>query len=323
MTRISLPACMIFLLAVSSCGKAVLSEDAAETLIRFRIDDGLSVSRSADPPDQEGASVSDINLFIFNSHGLLEYRQYLSGGEFRPKLLLNSPYSVYACANTGYELEIKSLEELRAFRYHFSYPDDYRGGIPMSGAVSGAVPGENTEIIVPLSRIMAKVSVSIDRSGLDSGVQVEVRSIKVGNCPRNALLFGSGGAESENDMFPSGFIKSGTQTDSLNTDRHGRRSGEVSLYLPENMQDRMDESLCSYIEIRADYFSSKYFSGPERYLTYRFYIGENDGSYSVERNRHYHITVCLNGEALDGDSWRVDTGRLGSLLAYGQTLLYQ
>jgi hypothetical protein len=41
-------------------------------------------------------------------------------------------------------------------------------------------------------------------------------------------------------------------------------------------------------------------------LKYRFYLGESRNYLSVERNCHYRITVCPEGDGLKDDGWRVD-----------------
>ena len=116
----------------------------------------------------------------------------------------------------------------------------------------------------------------------------------------------------------------------LNELRNDGLSGEVSLYMFENMQGRFDEEdlsedsdktfaendprreRCSYIEIEMEYMSDKAFS-MDGYLKYRFYLGEDRNSLDVERNCHYHITVCPEDDGLKEDGWRVDKNSIYSL----------
>ena len=107
------------------------------------------------------------------------------------------------------------------------------------------------------------------------------------------------------------------------------RSGEVSLYMLENMQGEFgthldndhekvfDENdhrrnICSYIEMEMEYLSSSQYS-KDRNLIYRFYLGDGLNNLDIERNCHYRITVSPEDDGLKGDGWRVDKSGLDYL----------
>ena len=69
-------------------------------------------------------------------------------------------------------------------------------------------------------------------------------------------------------------------------------------------------SLCSYLEIKAEYLSGTYGTPPDEYLIYRFYLGESPVNFDVERNCEYGITIRPEGDGLQEDSWRIDKSRL-------------
>ena len=78
-------------------------------------------SRSADPDENR---VSDMNLFIFNADGLMEEHVYLpvsqmqqdgTGYIYETDLLKGCRYSIYACANMGYRLDVSSIGELERY----------------------------------------------------------------------------------------------------------------------------------------------------------------------------------------------------------------
>ena len=99
-----------------------------------------AVTKALDPDEEK---ISDINLFIFNSLGVLEHRLYLSGsgaGSCNVRLLKNGIYSIYVCANFGYRINAASIEDLKNLKYYLAYPDDYSIGLPMSGYI------ENTKV---------------------------------------------------------------------------------------------------------------------------------------------------------------------------------
>lgn len=271
--------------------------------------------------------LSDINLLIFNKSGLIEERKYFEvhghSGCYETELLKGSEYSLYICANLGYELECNTIEELVNAKCYMAYPDDYRTGMPMCGKLlSHRIDGSAIEI--PLERMMAKISLCIDRRKLDNDVSLYVRSVKAFGCPKSAFLFKENTVEDKSDFFPSGFICSEYDTDPLNTVGKDGKSGKVNLFILENKQGELlpenrDESAkffkpgdtrgitCSYIEIKMEYISDNLCSKPGGYLIYRFYPGENPSNFDITRNKNYRITILPQGNGLSETSWRIDT----------------
>lgn len=304
------------------------------TEIVIETDGGYS-SKAADPDED---IVSDVNIFIFNGDNLLEEHLYLDATSldkvgdnaygYPVELLKGCIYSIYVCANMGFRLNCASLDELLDYRFYMAYPDDYRIGMPMSGSRTGIEFTGEDRMSVRLKRAMAKVSVRIDRGGLDDGIEFNVIRMQIGNCPRSALLFGESRAETDNGTYVSGFTRNEYETFPLNTNVSGQTSGEISLYMFENLQGEplgnisgYEEKVfddgdpmsgqCSYIELVAEYLSDGYYSLPGEGLVYRFYLGEGPSNFDVERNCHYHITVRPENDGLDGSGWRVDKSGLG------------
>lgn len=297
---------------------------------------GAYATRSADPDE---GRISDINLFVFRERTLVErkYFRLLQGSPARCtlRLLKDVPYSFYACANVGYALDtIRTLDQLLGYRYHMVYPDEYREGMPMAGRADHTFTGEEDTFTISLERLLARLTLSIDRTALDPGVRFSIRSIEVGGCPNSALLFSPSRAESARHIFAKGFTKSGAQVDPLNSSDADGQSGTVGLYLMENRQGDLLEgtvtdrgkvfpdgdphaATCSYVEIRADYYSDRYYSGRDQYLIYRFYLGDGRDNFDVERNCDYRITVRPEGSGINEESWRVDKSRLGVLHGTG------
>ncbi len=325
------------LMAATACGMDPAAHEPAsgnegKVDILFLTDCARTKSES---PDED--LVSDMNVFIFDGRGLLEDRLYLrrndlsrnDAGDYfcSVQMLRECRYTVYACANTGFELTCGSLEELLSYRYYLAYPDDYRIGVPMSGMKAEFEYSGQTDITVPLRRSMAKISVSLDRSGLNDDVDLSVTSLTVGNCPKSVLLFSDSSVSGTDDTYTVGFRRSEGGVDNLNRNVSGQTSGEVSLYMFENLQgsplgdvtDYADKEFaetdprrdqCSYVELKASYISGEYQSLPGESLIYRFYLGESASDFNVERNCHYHVTLRPEGTGLNGSGWRVDKSGL-------------
>ncbi|CCZ43605.1 putative uncharacterized protein [Bacteroides sp. CAG:545] len=300
----------------------------------------IAVTPATRTDDPDEVKISDLNIFIFDAGGHLEESAYIdshmNGGEARYSFswIRQTDCRVFACANLGFRITgIRSVEDLKQYRYHLSYPDEYSRGLPMTGE-SGIVHIDDkvNDIDINLVSMMAKVSLCIDRTRLGKNVKFNVKSVQVGGCPKSACLFSQSKVSGGNDVFASGYCKSYGEADDLNIDRSGGVSREVSVYMLENMQGRLlpeaktekDKvldmadavaGLCSYIEIQAEYRSDSLYTGPGEYLKYRFYLGDSPSDFDVQRNCHYHIRVSPSGSGLEEDSWRIDKS---SLLPYGK-----
>ncbi len=309
---------LILALISTGCSPAGLNE---EKEIRINFTCGIMPCKADDPDENK---ISDVSLMIFDETGSAEECIWLSGGrtECSSRLVMNKKYIFCACANFGYQVYVDDMEELQGIRYHMAYPDEYSQGIPMYACQEVTIGEGCGEISVRLERLMAKISLQMDRRKLSENVEMYVRSVQVGNCPRSASVFEKNKVSDEDDCFPAGFSRYGLAADPLNRTTGNGSSGSISLYMLENMQGSMDEhisgdeekvfgkedhrrNVCSYIEMELEYISDEFYSGKEG-LIYRFYLGESRNDLNIERNCHYRITVTPEDDGLSDDGWRVD-----------------
>lgn len=323
-----------------ACEKGPAEASGNDTGPLIKLDTGNMVQTRSESPQEN--LVTDLNLFIFNDRGILESRMYMTAGQMHPSgncytvragLLAGGVYNIYALANAGYPLYPDTEQDVRDMKYYFTYPDEFRTGIPMSGQIIGCTAQKGQPVEIQLQRSMAKISVSIDRSRLDKDVSFYINSISIGGCPKAVTPFKTSTVTSDFDMFIKGFSRTDSQVSELNADYGWGKSGEVSVYMFENMQgDLLEDAdsdsdkvlnpsdpkakVCSYIEIRADYVSDTYYTLPGDELIYRFYLGDGPVNFDVRRNTHYHITVTPENSGLNENSWRVDQSGLSSYYPY-------
>src|SRR5574344_591195 len=309
-------------------------DEKDKATVTFHLPSKAMATNSIDPDETR---ISDINLFVINSSGELDEHKFLKGAalitdsdeiSFSTKVLKNASYSYYVCANMGYSIQgIKNVDDLRNYRYYMTYPDEYKEGMPMSGSVKDITIEDDKQISIPLVRMMSKISLNVDRTALDAGVRFLIRSVRIGGCPSSALPFGTSRARSADEIFKSGFVKSGMQTDILNRDISPGLSGDISLYMMENMQGNLlsgtitdqgkvfpqedtHKDICSFIELKSEYYSNDFHTRPGEYLIYRFYLGNGLDNFDIERNCHYHVTLRPEGTGITENSWRVDKSAL-------------
>ena len=255
---------------------------------------------SSKAPNPDPVLISDYNILIYNCFGVLEESVYVPEREigeavYTATLMRGQPYTILAAANLGYALGNLTMDQALSFRHYLAYPDEYSHGIPMA-AVLEDVAGEDV-IEVRLERLMGAVDVRVDKSGLDPGVKLAVKEIRIGNCPMWATLFTPGKAA---QFFSNGFSLSGTDLYPLD------RGEAVRLYLLENLSG---ENPSSYVEIKSVYTGPECRTAAGEYLIYRFWIGDGD-TYGIGRNTIQSVVVRPIGDGLSGDSWRVDRSAL-------------
>ena len=283
--------------------------------------DGCGYSVKSIDPDEE--LISDVSIMIFDERGEAEECLWLRNGETSVEipLVTGKTYSFRACANFGYRTFADHISELDETVFYMAYPDEYSKGMPMYAAVDGIRIGEDATVNLKMKRLMARISLRMDRRKLSKGIEMNVIGVRIGNCPKSVRVFGTSRVSSHDQCFGMGFSRNDAQTAALNTLTNDNLSGAVTLYMLENMQGDISEPIdsdsgkvfneqdyrkdvCSYIEMDIEYLSHEKYS--ESPLVYRFYLGESRTNLDVERNCHYRITVCPEDDGLNGDGWRVD-----------------
>lgn len=301
------------LLVLAACTRAPQREDGWVSICLFS---PSCVTRASDPEDN---LISDYNLLIYNDLGILEEQVYVSSRElvapegvvrYQTRLLLDAEYWILAAANLGYALPAMTLDQALAYRFYLAYPDEYSHGIPMAVTLHSWV-GDSTQLDVRLERLMSRIDLQMDRSALDPDVSMRVESVRIGACPTWARLFSPSAVETEDELFLSGFSKTGNQLDRLNREVSQGLSGEVSFYLLENRQKDTEDPrqllLCSYLELRIHYYSSTLYTRPGEALIYRFYLGDE---HDVQRNARYPYILHPVGDGLHASGWSIDKSAL-------------
>ena len=290
--------------------------------VSLRLSCNRMESRTQMPDDD---MIADAGILVYDDSGTLE--AVLEGEEAGIRLLSGKDYTMLAYANMGQIPASERLEEMMTYRHVLESPYDYDDGLPMGCTIRNLHIDNDTTLDIRLERLMSKISIRVDRSRLKEGIDLNVKRVIVGNCPSGALVFQQSKITDSRECFEVGFKTKDTAP--LNIYGPEGLSEELSLFLMENMQGQFstegpasetekifaenDErrNLCSYVEMEVEYHSDSLFC-TEMPLIYRFYIGDGLNSLDVERNCHYHITVCPDGDGLCEDIWRIEKDGLHS-----------
>lgn len=308
------------ILLLAGCMPVPVPADKASE-IKVIFDTGILRTRSLDPDE---TLISDVSLMVFDEDGNAEECIWLpeAGSGTVLHLIKGNRYSIRACANFGYRVYADHISELEEVSCHLAYPDEYREGMPMYASMDGIIAGEEHTLTIRFERLMAKISLRMDRSRLSDDVTMNVVAARIGNCPKMAGICGPSRVTSHDQCFAAGFSRNEFETAPLNVSGPDKVSGTVDLYMLENMQGNISPEImedqekvfptddprsktCSYIELELEYMSDTKYSLSEN-LIYRFYLGDGRNNLDVERNCHYTITVRPEDDGLSGEGWRVD-----------------
>lgn len=207
--------------------------------------------------------------------------------------------------------------------------------IPMEGASETVTPQNNGTINVKVTRMFAKVEISIGYIP----ETLDITDVQVGNIPDYCRV-SSLDLDDENDRQPANYP---TGTDwmqySFKPKDDDGKYGTMVIYLPENLQGQLERANPNdqghktsqafadalYLNFIADY--KNLFTGnvEDAGRSYVFYPGANDYSdYNIKRNNIYKVTLDIytdryNTPTPSSNCFVVKPGQLLSFLPYYRT----
>lgn len=316
---------LITLLCIlSSCSKEKNRETASgNSIIKIKLQVWESVVTKSQPFVNEEI-IKNLNLFAYDARGRLIDFLYLEdpGTEINMETGNSGIHSIYAIANKGNLTDrspIVTTDGLKSISWELESPDDIVGSdgeIPMSGFVSD-IDEENTSVIIPLTRMLAKFRIIVDTTGLDEDVSVfDITEVRIRNMNRTVCAFKPSGAASTSQVFSTGASANGKELEKIFT------SG-IDFYISENYHgDLIAETeeqkhippvpydqYCTFIEFHVKYRSSKHYNDDQ---VYRYYLhdGVNYRNFDIIRNYMYTCRTIVKGSGLEENSWRVDLSGL-------------
>ena len=333
-------AAALVLFASLSCSRDWSGRDEGRMTVSATPDVITPATRSVLPETSSFEdTVHEATFFAFNaSSGLLEEAVHTTGGSVTLTLDRNASHRIYCLVNMGDLSGAAPVREslMGDLSYTIpSYGDLSSRGMPMAGV---AECGGGASATVAVRRLLAKIFITLDKSGISDGGWPEsfyYTDIAIKNVPRRLYPFNAGGSFARNadDLF-----EEQTEFETIRESNTQWVSSERVFYVPENAQgvllpgnaEQMDKSmsnpdlsgqgrseLCTYVELHAlkDYDDA---DGVRADLTYRFLPGgDATTDFSLEGGKTYRITLKLtwNGMFVQGNwmvsrSGWIDTRRL-------------
>ena len=283
---------------------------------------------------RSGVSVSDSGLGAVDIY-------FYERGSLCSSLTVNADANQAAYYYATVQLQIGSTYEILVLANHtvhsppatldaalssLSYVSDgitawNSSGIPMSGRATVTVSSSTSELEIRLTRLLARLSLTIDCSSLRHG-NIVFTSARVRQMNRVCPFFRDARATSSGGVC-DGDLASAADLSALNS--YGNRYS-TTFYLAENLQgdilygnddpDRKipslveaagcDPGLCTYLEILGTYSgSSGKLTGEP--LTARLFLGgDATGNFDIERNCTYDVTLVITDSGCLRSDWKID-----------------
>ena len=236
-------------------------------------------------------------------------------------------YDIYALVNMGEANFTPASPQNWVYTLPESFSSLSSTGLPMCGSArinaSEIVAGGTTSKTLTLRRLLSKVNITVNKSGMLTGASdgsaLAGGSLKLRQVSKVLRPFAAEAdrrAQSASEMY------------SADTDWHNFTGGSgkevidsgVTLYIPENRQGTGSgptqagktpasgrEALATYLEYTATKSGSS--DGVSGNLTYKAYLGENElNDFNVIGDKVYTATLSLSWDGMWEGSWRVSQG---------------
>lgn len=275
--------------------------DEVRTVSIIPVSDGMQSVRSSFEWDE--SEIKDIQLMVEDEHGNASMHYF---SEFIRTVSLSLAtgriYRICAVANIGKELSLSEMYGLLDGTWRPEPDDLARTGIPMTGsAYPVSISNGSQNIILPMTRMLARIDFTIDGSRLKCPEGLEIESV--------CIYDGSYGKFDHSSAADLSVIQKG---------------GTISMYAYENLMGDLlpynrdpwakvpssigsDAEKCSWLEVECSYDSGTQSSDD---ITYRMYLGkDNTTNFDVRRNTVYTLTLIPSEEEIYGDrgSWKISS----------------
>lgn len=317
--------------------------------------DGRSVTTRSLAAVADENTLYDLNAFIFDAvtGRTISFKYFPPSAMSNlsiPMLISGSSGSrIFAfIANAGASIgsTVTNLTDLNNLKRTMSSGVDFlSGGYVVMSALTDAkviniTPGTTNGTyalgVINLERLTAKVTVVIDKSGLESSTLVTVRSIQLKNVPMVYSYIAPNTPTTSTTTFVNGdniTVNDGNLEPVDPTGNNLPHNYATPLYMVENIQGTralptnvpgeectssktqipLQPAQCSYIEVVCEYRTTLPIGERDGLVTYRVYLGidingNHWNNFDVKRNVWYQATLTLTGRGgADEVSWRIVT----------------
>lgn len=295
----------------ASCNYEVCDEVAAKDSVEicFSVEDNVPMCKSSLAVAE--SKVIDLTILTYCDGTLVRESYYETFSSMAMILERDKEYDFYALANMG-RINPPVLEkDVRSFAFSMSYAGNAGRGFPMCWSMTRYRPSTADEVSIALTRLVAKVVVSVD----PGTTGLKVASVSVLQAPVKVRPFSESGSKALSGEASVGDYASESDIMALNS------GGTASFYMLENMQgtllkgntDSMQKippasseqfHTCTYIEVQCAFVDC---DDKEGDVCYRMFLGEDAlSNFDVARNKIISLVLKLTDDGFKvSGSWKV------------------
>lgn len=292
-----------------------------------------SLGTRSTPATVEESAINDLWAIQFDeNHKLVGKPVYQQGLRGKPEVTLmltqtpeGKQHTVYFVTNTARadlftENNVPTLERYRALLHSYANEAGVvaAGGVLMTGHYTGVLIDKGT-IAQPiaLTRAVAKITFNYRTANFVDGT-IRILGVQLKNAAQHTAY-----------LVPTAvpYPAIGSHADYAPETAPGETEGSYLWYLPENVRGTNPAigwegnkskknapagqgDYATLIEVRAEVTAS---DGATSNISYQFFVGQDMTDYSVERNRHYRLSIDFRG--IDESDQRVVAGNTTPWLA--------
>ena len=246
-------------------------------------------------------------------------------------------YSIYAFVNMGdVSLPVDAGGHVFPEAFAYTLPDRFESletsGLPMCGlnelSASAIIPGGKSSVTIPLRRLLSKVVVKVNKSGMLSGAAdgaaLQGGTLKVRQVAKVLRPFA---ADADRRALAGEVYSTDTDYHAFTVGESSMVTSEVVLYVAENRQGTGSgstqadkepasgrEGLATYLEYTAAKIGDS--DGVSGDMTYRVYLGENEtDDFNIIGDKIYNATLNLSWNGIWEGEWRVTSDNLNDTRA--------
>ena len=305
-----------------------------ESLLSFKLEEpGLNpMSKSVIGATDFESGIRNVLILLVGSDGHWRKTYSPDGAAGLQEMLILADgvtsYDIYAFVNMGnVSLPTEAGGHIHPEAFAYTLPDRFESlgdsGLPMCGhselEASDITPGGISSVTIDLHRLLSKVVVTVNKSGMLSGASdgsaLQGGTLKVRQVSKVLRPFAADAdrrAQAASEVYTAD-----TDYHTFTVGENSLVTSDVVLYVAENRQGTGSgatqanktpasgrEGLATYLEYTAAKNGSS--DGVSGDMTYRVYLGENEtDDFNVIGDKIYNATLNLSWNGIWEGSWRV------------------
>lgn len=262
------------------------------------------------------SEIKDLQLMVDDGNGNISMYYFPEfNGNVSLSLETGKAYLITAVANIGERLDRDRINGLNDGSWKPDVGNTAHSGIPMTGLCRSEIISTGNQIIsLPMTRMLARVDLSVDKRGLEHPEGLKITSISLYD--GSSVRFDNATPKDLSVIQSGGTIQLYTYENLMGNLLPYNRDPWAKV--PSRIGQYADK--CSWVEVKCSYDSGVQSSSN---ITYRMYLGtDSTSNFDVKRNTVYTLTLIPSEEEIYGErgSWKISSSGWTKEFTYAKRL---